>query len=70
MESNDLLLICFSAFAAVFLLLGIMALAMRALIAVLPVKAAKVDPAILAAVTAAVSAAYPGTKITKVEEIK
>ncbi|NIM49020.1 MAG: hypothetical protein GTN62_04220 [Gemmatimonadales bacterium] len=70
MQSNDLLLICFSAFAAVFLLLGAMAIVMRTLIAVLPVKAAKVDPAILAAVTTAVSATYPGTKITKVEEIK
>ena len=51
-----------------FLLLSFLALAMRGLIAVFPEKAVTTDPALLAAVTAAVSAVYPGSKITRIED--
>nr|NIM47688.1 hypothetical protein [Gemmatimonadales bacterium] len=57
-----------SALAAVFLLLTLLAVVMRALIAVFPEKVTTTDAAVLAAVTAAVSAAYPGAKITNIEE--
>jgi hypothetical protein len=63
-----MLLICVSAFIAVFALLTLLALAMRSLIAVFPERLAKADPALLAAVSATVSAVFPGTKITRVEE--
>jgi hypothetical protein len=44
---------------------------MRALIVVYPEKiAAGSDAAMIAAVTSAVSIAYPGTKVSKVEEIR
>jgi hypothetical protein len=70
MGPPNLLLICASAFAAVFLLLAFLSLVMRIMIAVFPQKKASGDPAVYAAVAAAASAAYPGTKITRFEEIK
>ncbi len=68
MGPPNMLLICVSAFIAVFALLTLLALAMRSLIAVFPERLAKADPALLAAVSATVSAVFPGTKITRVEE--
>jgi hypothetical protein len=68
MGSPDLLLVCVSAFASVFVLLTVLALVMRALIVVFPEKATTNDAAVLAAVTAAVSAAYPGAKIANIRE--
>jgi len=70
MGSSDLLLICISAFTAVFVLLLALALVMRGLMAVFPVKTGLTDTAMLAAVAAAVSAAYPGARISKIEETK
>jgi hypothetical protein len=70
MGSPNLLLICASAFAAVFLLLAFLSLVMRAIIAVFPQKLSGDDAAVYAAVAAAVGSAYPGTKITRFEEIK
>ena len=70
MNSSELLVICFSAFVAVFLLLSFLAVVMRALIAVYPEKVGGIDSATLAAVTAAAAYAFPGTKVTKVEEIR
>ena len=68
MERPDLLMVCIASFSAVFLLLTFLAVVMRILIQVLPEKLAKVDPAVLAAITATVSALYPGTRITRVKE--
>lgn len=68
METPDLLMVCVSAFFAVFVLLALLAVVMRALIAVFPEMMAKADPAVLAAVSTAVSTFFPGTKITRVEE--
>ena len=70
MGSTNLLLICTSAFTAVFLLLAFLSLVMRIMIAIFPQKIPKGDAAMLAAVAATVSAVYPGTKITRFEEIK
>jgi hypothetical protein len=72
MDPQNLLVICTSAFVAVFLLLTFLAVVMRLLMAVYPqtVDAGGPDPAILAAVTAAATYAFPGTKVTKVEEIR
>ncbi len=70
MESVNLLMVCASAFVGVFLLLIFLSLVMKVLTAVFPQKTAESDAAVLAAVASAVSSAYPGTKITKIEEIK
>ncbi len=68
---NGLLVICASAITAVFILLAFLAVLMRALMAVFPARVDKgIDPATIAAVTAAAAAAMPGTRITKVEEVR
>jgi hypothetical protein len=68
MNQPDLLVVSLSAFVAVFALLGFLAVVMRLLMAAYPVKAVGIDAATLAAVTAAAAYAFPGTKVTKVEE--
>ncbi|MEW6411781.1 MAG: hypothetical protein AB1483_04815 [Candidatus Zixiibacteriota bacterium] len=72
MGSTDLLVICISAFFVVFLVLTFLALVMRTIMAVFPEKVVKLktDSAYLAAIASVISTIYPGTKITKVEEIK
>ena len=70
MNSPNLLVICLSAFLAVFLLLSFLAVVMRGLIAVYPERVGGIDQATLAAMTAAAAYAIPDAKITKVEEIR
>jgi len=70
MGSQDLLFICASAFAMVFILLALLAVVMRIITFAFPEKISKTDETILAAMASVVSTVYPGTKITKVEEIK
>lgn len=70
MNPPDLLVVSLSAFAAVFLLLSFLAVVMRILIAVYPEKIGGIDAATIAAVSAAAAYVFPGTKVTKVEEIK
>jgi hypothetical protein len=68
MGSGDLLIICASAFVGVFLLLSFLALVMRIIIAVFPQRGAGGDAALMAAVVSTVSATFPGTRITNIEE--
>jgi hypothetical protein len=70
MNPPDLLVVSLSAFVAVFLLLSFLAVVMRLLMAAFPEKIGGIDSATIAAVTAAATYAFPGTKVTKVEEIK
>ncbi len=70
MGSAELLVICVSAFVAVFVLLAVLAAIMRLIIIVFPQKTGVGDTAVLAAVASVAASLYPGTKITKVEEIK
>ncbi len=70
MESLDLLAICASAFVGVFLLLTILALVMRLITVLFPERESASDSAMIAAVSTVLQTVYPGTKITKVEEIK
>jgi hypothetical protein len=70
MEQPDLLMVCVVALLSVFALLSVLAVAMRALVTVFPERPVDSDPAMLAAVAAAATAAYPGTKITNVTEIR
>lgn len=70
----DLLLVCFTAFTAVFVLLGALALLMRGMMALFPgatiPDAPSSDPAMVAAITTAATAAFPGAAITKIEEVR
>ncbi len=70
MPSVELLEVCVSAFIAVFLLLSLLALVMRLIMAVFPEKVIQTDSFLLAAIASVMSTIYPGTKVTKVEEIK
>ncbi len=70
MPSNELLLICLSAIVVVFILLALLALVMRLIMAVFPEKILASDSAYVAAIASVISTMYPGTKISKVEEIK
>jgi hypothetical protein len=70
MMTPDLLSICGSAFLGVFLLLALLAVIMRVIITLFPAGDDVSDAAVLAAMTATIGTLYPGTKITKVEEVK
>ncbi len=70
MPSTELFTICTSAFLSVFTLLAILAIAMRLIIVIFPAKNIVSDAAVVAAVTTVMQGLYPGTKVTKVEEIK
>jgi len=73
--SIDLLTICISAFLAVFGLLALLALVMRLILFFFPERAfeeesvGEPDAAVIAAVTSVITRLYPGTKISKIEEI-
>jgi hypothetical protein len=66
----NLLAICGSAFVAVFALLTFLAVVMRLLMAAFPEKVGGIDPAVIAAVSSATAFAFPGTKVTRVEETR
>ena len=70
MQSPDLLIICLSAFIAVFLILVVLSVIMRVITAVWPEKIKQADSAVIAAIHTTYNAIYPGTKITKIEEEK
>ncbi len=71
MAESDLLLVCVAAFTAVFVMLGALAVVMRALISLFPERATQsIDAAVVAAVTAAAAAAYPDARIVKIEETR
>lgn len=70
MPSNDLLLVCLSAFVAVFSLLAMLAIVMRLIMAVFAEKIVQSDSAYVAAIASVTTTLFPGTKITKIEEIK
>ena len=68
MNPQSLLVICSSAFIAVFFLLTFLAIVMRLLMVVYPKKMDRIEPTIVAALTAAAAYAFPGTKVTRIEE--
>jgi len=70
MELSELLVVCLSAFAAVFVLLSVLAFVMRLILVAFPERESGGDVTMIAAVTSALSAVYPGTRISKIEEIK
>ena len=70
MGSLDLLLICSLSFLCVFLVLSVLAVIIRIITELFPFKESKVDSAIVAAISTSVSLNYPGTVVTKIEELK
>jgi hypothetical protein len=68
MTEPNLLVICIFAFIAVFLLLTLLAGVMRAMTALFPHREDGPDAVLAAAITAAAATAYPGTRVTHIEE--
>lgn len=71
MPIPNLLVICGIALLSVFVVLTILAAVMQVLVRLFPQPVEQVDliePALVSAVTEGVSAAYPGTKVTGIEE--
>ncbi len=70
MLSPDLWLVCLTAFCAVALLLSVLAGIMRLILSIFPQKEEMTDAILVGAVASVVSSIYPGTRVTKVEEIR
>ncbi len=68
MAEPSVVLICVLALIIVFVLLAFLAGVMRILMAVFPERVEGGDSALVAALAAAVAAAFPGTRITRIEE--
>jgi hypothetical protein len=70
MEFPELLSVCVSAFIVVFIILTSLALFMRLIIILFPDKSGDDDKAVFAVIASVINRIYPGTKITKIEEVK
>ena len=70
MTAPNLLLMCTSAFIAVFLLLGFLAAVMRGLMMLYPERTPGPDATLASAITQAAVRAFPGTRVTKIEEVR
>ncbi|MFT4590283.1 MAG: hypothetical protein ACI9VS_004338 [Candidatus Binatia bacterium] len=70
MEDPNLVVICAWAFAAVLILLSVLATLIHIITLVFPEKTDETDQAVLAAIHTAVSTTIPGAKVTNIEEIK
>ena len=69
MPDPNLLAICGTAFSAVFVLLVVMALAIRVITAALPApEVEEEDVTVAAAIATTVAAIYPGARVTRIEE--
>ncbi len=70
MTEPNLLVICITAFIVVMLLLALLAGVIRVLMEVFPEKTRGADAALLAAIHAAAALAHPGTRVTRIEEVR
>ena len=71
MPTPTLLVVCGVAMLVVFVVLAILAAVMRGLMRLFPPPdepVEDIEPALVAAITEAVSAAYPGTKVSGIKE--
>jgi hypothetical protein len=59
---------CTTAFTVVFLLLGFLALVIHLIGLALPVRPPRTDPAVVAAISAAVAARHGGAQVVQVRE--
>jgi hypothetical protein len=69
MESVSVLFTCLLSFLVVFILLAFLAVVIRLVAALLPVSTTRTDPAVIAAIHAAVATQIPGAQVTSIEEI-
>jgi hypothetical protein len=67
-ESHSLVAVCGIAFAAVFVLLALLAVAMHAITILFPERKAAIDSHVVAAISSTVASLYPGARVTRIEE--
>ncbi len=73
MPTPNLLVICGIALLVVFLVLTFLAAVMRGLMILFPQPdelADGIEPVVVAAITQAVTTAYPGARVTGIEEVR
>jgi hypothetical protein len=70
MGSLDLLLICSLSFLSVFFVLSLLAVVMRLITEIFPQRRSDMDTTVYAAISATAAEHFPGTRITKIEELK
>jgi hypothetical protein len=69
-EGTSLLAVCNTAFAVVFLVLGLLAVVIQLISLVLPGREPRTDAAVAAAISAAVATQHPGAKVVRMVEEK
>ena len=68
MVEAGLLTICGTAFLAVFVILVILAIVIRLICMVFPLRGDSDDAALVAAIGSAAATIYPGARVTRIEE--
>jgi hypothetical protein len=68
MEGPSLTAACVTAFGVVFVVLGFLALVIHLVGFLLPVRAPRTDPFVVAAISAAVAAQQPGARVVGIVE--
>ena len=68
MEPTSLLLLCSTAFVAVFVLLAFLAVAMHLITVCFPQQRTAVDAVVSAAIATTVASIIPGARVTRIEE--
>jgi len=69
-EPTNILAICLIAFSAVFFLLALLAVVMKLITALFPMVKEELTTAHLAAISSTFNVLIPGSKVTRIEEIK
>lgn len=69
MDEMSLVTICATAFIAVFVLLVILAVVIRLIVVALPSRDRADDAVWAAAISVAVATIYPGTRVSRIEEV-
>jgi Na+-transporting methylmalonyl-CoA/oxaloacetate decarboxylase gamma subunit len=67
-EGPSLSAACYTAFAVVFLVLGLLALVIHTISLVLPACAPRTDAAVVAAIAAVVATQQPGARVVHIKE--
>jgi hypothetical protein len=67
-EGPSLTAACFTAFAVVFTVLASLALVIHVVTLAFPARAPRTDPAIVAAIAAAVATHHPGARVVNIVE--
>ena len=68
MDVTGLFSACLIALIAVFGLLSLLAAIMRLITTLFPVREARIDSAVVAAISTAVASVWPGAQVSRIEE--